>query len=200
MKIITKICLTLTLLCSCLLSGCSGEKPIEKMKKDIYDSRNCQMTVQFENFPFFRDINFIMQVDDDILYTPVNTFTDESYVHYVDDKSYQYYKNPNGQWEKLEVKDDEESITNQIDYENILKDENFEKIENTDNQYKLKKSFDTLDIVDMIVTINDDSYVISGYLSSKELNSELLGDNFKIKINVIYDKIGDISLSLPEIK
>ena len=173
---------------SCDLDGVTSlfEHPIDRLGKVIVEDSNYQVRMTYYNFPLVGTLSGTGIYDGNIHYISSTYWSEEYYIETVGDTIYKYQKNEDGVLEKT-VEENEEVVF----YDDIFQSECYEKIGK--NVYKQKKDVKFELIGDVVLTIDDDECTVEGYL----LNDD--GTVGGIGIKLVFSKMGEIELTLPEV-
>ena len=175
-----------------------AKHPIEIMAYKIAKANNYQMSLVISDVPLLGSATIQRKVDGNIEYTPSTVFSDEEYIESFEGAKYSYTKNDDGNWTKTEITESEDSSdnnssnsTNSESILELLNSKNYEKVKDEKNTYKQKRDVVFDDFEDVVIYIGDNSFTIE---------MKMTFENITFKAKVVFSKIGEIELVLPEVE
>ena len=155
-----KILLTLLMVLTITLSGCSSDLEDAANKMDSLDSY--RMDVTMKNVPMFGTITTTMKVDGDVTYTSSPLSDEGVYTKTVDGKTYQYLPQENGEYILSDRPMDEENVDdsnflNDIDMEDFEKEDNNKWVLKEDRVYLDESETDYMS--EVVLIISSDGYI-----------------------------------------
>ncbi len=182
------ICLLASMLL--LMTSCLFEHPIDQFREKIEKSgNNFQMAMTIELTDTIK-MTQIVKTDGNIQYTVANKdwMIPESYTETLEDGTvFEYTKDAFGVWSKAE-KEDESALDE--DANDLFNSKNYEKVDGEKNTYRQKDDVIFEKFEDVVITIGEDSCTVECVL-------RIEGVGYDTK--VVYSKIGEMELTLPEV-
>ena len=195
--VLTVIIAAITLI-AIMIFSMFAKHPIEIIAYKIAKANNYQMSAVISDVPLLGSMTIQRKIDGNIEYTPSTLFGDEEYIEIVGDVKYSYTKNDDGNWIKAEITETENSSDNgtsdSTSSESILEllnSKNYEKVKGEKNTYKQKRDVVFDNFEDVVIYIGDNSLTIEMTMTLEKISCEA---------KVVFSKIGEIELTLPEVE
>ncbi len=185
MKRIAILLLILLMMTSILVS--CGKHPIEEFKELMEKEDNCLVTVTMGNSSL-GEFTVAMKRDGNITYTPTFLTKPAKYTEVIDDVTYVYTQNDNGEWTKS-VKQEEDNIFDMLFDEDFFDPDNYEKVDGKKASYRQKDDVSFAGVEDVVITKGKNHYTL-------EMTVAIEG--VELDMEVVFSKFGKIELTLPD--
>ena len=191
-KIITA--LTLICLCVALLASCGAAHPIDKLEKSIMDEKNVQVDITMSDIPFFGTVQVTMKIDGNKTYTSGLFGESATYTETDGDTVYTYTQNDDEKWTKTSstvTPSESDNIISDNDMSIIFDSENYTQSKDNEKKYIMNDDVTFEGFSEITLTIIEDGCIVEGKLNS---------DGMVCGIKMTFHKIGETSITLPEVK